>query len=539
MGIKGKEPMIAKNDGIQSYGNLVSFAESPKKAGLFYTGSDDGVLSVSRDDGANWVKVNSKIPGLPPNTYVSEVTPSRFEEGTVYATFDGHRLNDFKSYVYLSRDYGQSWQSITGDLPRGQVARTITEDLKNPELLYLGTETGLFITHDRGRSWVRFKANLPTVPIYEITLHPRDNAMILATHGRGIWILDDLTSLQQFTKARATDAYLFESKPAQQRNLAGDRNRDFEGDMQFLGKNPDPGAAINYYLKSRAKSLSLVVKDSGGNIVREIFADKIKGKTDAGVDTINWDLRVEPLPPPRTQPQGQGGGGGGGGGGLNGPYVLPGRYQLTLKVDGKDLARQEVSVEGDPEITIADADRRAMFDTAMELHRMQRVFNEASDRVSAMNESIRTMQQALNDNKESPEALKARVEEIAKKLAPVTRRFGIGQGGAGAGASEGGFASQSQSLRFRLNGLKGGVMASTSLPTETQSRQIPGLRSAIDKAIQEANLLIADLPALQKAVPDWPQYPEDLSAPQHYGRGLQLHFRSAIRSVGTAGSIPR
>jgi len=299
------------------------------------------------------------------------------------------------------------------------------------------------------------------VPIYEITLHPRDNAMILATHGRGIWILDDMTPLQQFAKARGTEAYLFESKPAQHRNLAGDRNRDFEGDMQFLGKNPDPGAAINYYLKSPAKSLSLVVKDSSGNAVREIFADKIKGKTDAGVDTINWDLRVEPLPSPRAQPQGQGGGGGGGGGfgggGLNGPYVLPGRYQLTLKVDGKDLARQEVSVEGDPEITIAAADRRAMFEAAIELHRMQRVFNEANERVSAMNDSIRAMQQALKDNKESPEALKTRVEEFAKKLIPVTRRFGINQGGAGGaggageGAAEGGFAAQSQSLRSRLN----------------------------------------------------------------------------------------
>src|SRR5262245_5633545 len=509
MGVKGKEPMLAKYDGIQSYGNLVSFAESPKKAGLYYAGSDDGVLSVSRDDGANWAKVTAKIPGLPPNTYVSKVAPSRFEEGTVYATFDGHRLNDFKTYVYLSRDYGQTWQSITGDLPRGQVARTITEDLKNPDLLYLGTEAGLFITLDRGRSWVRLKANLPTVPIYEITLHPRDNAMILATHGRGIWILDDLTPLQQYSKARATEAYLFESKPAQQKNLAGDRNREWEGDMQFLGINPDPGAAINYYLKSPAKSHSLVVKDSAGSVVREIFADIIKGKTEAGVDTINWDLRVEPLTPPRTQPQGQGGGGGGGfgGGGLNGPFVHPGKYQLTLKVDGKELAKEDISVEGDSEITIAEADRRAMFETAMELHGMQRVFNEASDRVAAMNESIRTMQQALKENKESPEVLKTRVEEFSKRLEPVTRRFGINQGGAGEGASEGGFASQSQSLRFRLSGLKGGVMASTSRPTETQSRQVPGLRSLMDKAIQEANKLIAELPALQKEMAESGVYP--------------------------------
>ncbi|MGH9940393.1 MAG: WD40/YVTN/BNR-like repeat-containing protein, partial [Blastocatellia bacterium] len=186
MGVKGKDLTIARNDGVGSYGNLVSFAESPKKAGLYYAGSDDGVVSVSRDDGANWANVTSKIPGLPTNTYVSELAPSRFDEGAVYATFDGHRSNDFNTYVYASRDYGQSWQSIAGDLPKGptgEVARTITEDLKNPDVLYLGTERGVYVTFDRGKQWTRVKANLPTVPIYEITLHPRDNAMILATHG--------------------------------------------------------------------------------------------------------------------------------------------------------------------------------------------------------------------------------------------------------------------------------------------------------------------------------------------------------------------
>ncbi|MGH9845643.1 MAG: VPS10 domain-containing protein [Blastocatellia bacterium] len=361
IGVKGKEITIAKNDGVGSYGNLVSFAESPKKAGLYYAGSDDGVISVSRDDGANWTNVTSKIPGLPANTYVSRIAPSRFEEGTAYATFDGHRLNNFGAYVYASRDYGQSWQSIAGDLPRGEVARTITEDLKNPDVLYLGTERGLYASFDRGKQWIRVKANLPTVPIYEITLHPRDNAMILATHGRGIWILDDLTPLQNFARARSADAFLFDVRTATQMNLAGDRSRNFEGDMQFLGANPPAGAAINYHLKSAAKNLSLTVKDSAGNVVRELTGDVVKGKTDAGINTAVWDLRVEPLPAPRAQPQGFGGGGFFGGG-LNGPFVAPGEYQVTLKADGKEIGSSRFSVQGDPEITIADADRRAMFE---------------------------------------------------------------------------------------------------------------------------------------------------------------------------------
>ena len=514
MGVKGREITIARNDGVASYGNLVSFAESPKKAGLYYAGSDDGVVSVSRDDGANWANVTSKIPGLPANTYVSELTPSRFDEGVVYATFDGHRLNEFGTYVYASRDYGQSWQSIAGDLPKGQVARTITEDLKNPDVLYLGTEAGLFVTFDRGKQWMRVKANLPTVPIYEITLHPRDNAMILATHGRGIWILDDLAPFQQFTLARSKDAFLFDARAAAQMNPAGDRTRDFEGDMQFLGKNPEIGVAFNYYLKASAKNLSLAVKDSSGATVREFSGDAVKGKTDAGVNTVLWDLRVEPLPAPRVQQQGSGGGGGFGGGGLNGPFVMPGQYQVTLKVDGKEVATNNFAVPGDPEITIAEADRRAMFDSSMELHRMQKTFNEASDSVNALNQRLTAMQQAVKDNKDAPAPLKTKVEEFAKKFQPVGRLFGIGMGDP---LVTGDFESFARALRARIGGLKGGIMASTSRPTETQSRQIPEVRAAMERAIQDANKLITEFSALQREMAESGVFPASIKPIQTRG----------------------
>jgi photosystem II stability/assembly factor-like uncharacterized protein len=507
MGVKGKDITIAKNDGVGSYGNLVSFAESPKKAGLYYAGSDDGVVSVSRDDGASWDNVTSKIPGLPKNTYVSELAPSRFDEGAVYATFDGHRLNEFGTYVYASRDYGQSWQSIVGDLPKGpnsEVARTITEDLKNPDVLYLGTERGLYVTFDRGKHWIRVKANLPTVPIYEITLHPRDNAMLLATHGRGVWILDDLTVFQQFAAAHSKDAHLFDVRTATQMNPAGDRTRDFEGDMQFLGRNPDIAASFNYFLKSPAKNLSLTVKDSSGKVVRELSGDALKGKTDAGINTALWDLRVEPLPAPRVQQQGPGGGGGFGGGGLNGPFVMPGQYQVTLKIDGKEIAASSFTVQGDPEITIAEADRRAAFDAVMELHRMQRVFNEASESVAALNQRLTAMQQAVKDNKDAPAALKAKIEEFARKFQPVGLLFGIG---AADPLVTGDFSVFTRALRFRISGLKGGIMASTSRPTETQSRQIPEVRSAVEKAVQDANQLIGDLSALQKQMAESGVYP--------------------------------
>jgi photosystem II stability/assembly factor-like uncharacterized protein len=531
MGVKGKDIAIAKNDGVGSYPNLVSFAESPKKAGLYYAGSDDGVVSVSRDDGANWANVTSKVPGLPQNTYVSELKPSRFDEATVYATFDGHRLNDFNTYVYASRDYGQTWQSIAGDLPKGQsgqsgqsgqfgeVARTITEDLKNPDVLYLGTERGLYVTLDRGKQWTRVKANLPTVPIYEITLHPRDNAMILATHGRGVWILDDLTPFQQFAAARSKDAFLFDIRAAAQSNQAGDRMREFEGDAQFLGKNPDVGASFNYFLKAPAKSVALSVKDSSGKIVRELSGDALKGKTGAGVNATLWDLRVEPLPQPRAQQQGQqgqggGGGGGFGGGGLNGPFALPGQYQVTLKVDDKEIATNTFTVEGDPDITIAEADRRAAFDAAMELHRMQKTFNDASDTVVALNQRLTAMRQAVKDNKDAPATLKTKVEEFAKKFQPAGLQFGVGTPDP---LTTGDFSAFARALRVRIGQLKSGIMASTSRPTETQSRQIPEVRAAMDKAIQDANKLIGEFASLQKEMAESGVYPASVKLIQADG----------------------
>jgi hypothetical protein len=460
---------------------------------------------VSRDDGGNWSNVTSKVSGLGKNTYVSRVAPSRFDEATVYATFDGHRLNDFSTYVYVSNDYGQNWKSIAGDLPKGQVVRTITEDLKNPAVLYLGTESGLFVTFDSGKQWMRVKANLPTVPIYEITLHPRDNAMILATHGRSIWILDDMTPLQQFAKARSTDAHMFDIRPATQMNSAGDRSRDFEGDMQFLGKNSDIGAAFTYYLKSPAKKLTLTVKDASGSVVRELAGDDVKDKTAAGINTVIWNLRVKPLPRPRApQVGGAGGGGGFGGGGLDGPFVLPGTYQVSLRVDDKEVATNSFTVQGDPEIQISAEDRKIWFDTANQLHGLQKTMNEAFDRLNEVNEKIKAIQQALKDNASAPAAIKTRVEDFAKKFEPVGRRFGVG---AENPFETGNFERLNENLRFRFGGLKGGIMGSTSRPTDTQMRQATEIRPVLDKAVQEANALINALPALLKELADAGIYP--------------------------------
>ena len=210
MGVKGSDIKISKNDGIAAWPTIISFAESAKRPGLLYAGTDDGLVQMTRDAGKTWTNITDKLPGLPKGIWVSAVVPSRFDEATVYATFDGHRQNDFETYIYASNDSGQTWHSIAATL-KGESVKTLTEDLKNPDVLYIGTETGLFVSTDRGKAWTRIKANLPTVRVDAITLHPRDNAMILATHGRAIWILDHLEAIQGYAAARAatTDAKLF------------------------------------------------------------------------------------------------------------------------------------------------------------------------------------------------------------------------------------------------------------------------------------------------------------------------------------------
>jgi photosystem II stability/assembly factor-like uncharacterized protein len=486
MGVKNRDTRIARNDGVQSYGTIVSFAESPKQRGLYYSGSDDGQLYVSRDGGATWTNLTSKVPGLPRNTWVSEVVPSRFAEGTVYATFDGHRSGDFGTYVYASTDFGASWRSLASDLPKGEVVRTLAEDLVNPDLLYLGTETGLFVTTDQGRHWMRVTANLPTVPVYEIAIHPRDNALLLATHGRGIWILDDLAPLQQFAQAAASDAYLFPPPPAVQRRPAANRSREFEGDQKFLGENPRPGA-IAYYLKSDAKEVRVTIRDSAGRVVRELAGADTQDGTKAGINVVYWDLRVPPLPGPQEAA-------GFFGAGTQGPWVLPGRYRVSLRVDGKAVAanggvlERTLVVEGDPDIQISQADRQAWFETSSELHAMHGRANALVEVLNQMSQQMGEIRAAVGAVREVPADLKARVDSVGSALDSLRRRIAGGGfgGGGGAGAA----------LRGRIVQLKGQVMGSTSLPTEVQQRQLRELRAALPQAGADVNGLVSRFASL-------------------------------------------
>ena len=493
MGVTGKETTVARNDGVQSYGNIVQLVESPKTAGVLYAGTDDGKVHMTRDGGKTWTDITTKFPGVPKNAYVSRLTASAHDVNVVYATFDNHRADDYGTFIYASVDGGNNFRSIGEGIPKGHTITAMAEDPTNASVLYSGSEFGLFVSPDRGGRWTRIKSNLPTVPIHEIVIHPRDNDMIVATHGRSIWILDDITPLQQYAEAIKGDAFLFDMRGGMQFNPANDRG--FVSNKPFFGKNPTYGVGISYYLSKPQTSVALRIRDASGTQVREIGGNDLREARGAGINRVYWDMRHQPLTPIAGQPAGGGGGGGGGfgGGGNNGPNVLPGEYRVTLVVDGKDVATKSVRVTGDKDMPMTDAERKTWHDTALHLHDMQRMANTAAETVNTLATHLTAAETLMKSASNPANQGGVALADAQTKLADLKRRLGLNQPQGGGG---GGFGGQQGNVRGQLGQVKGQIMNSTSMPTQQQIRQAGELREDMTKVIADVNALITAVPEI-------------------------------------------
>src|SRR5580692_1220619 len=351
--LSGKET-LSLNDGVQSFPCISALAESPVRAGILWAGTDDGNLQVSRNDGETWKNVVSNVPGVPKGTYVSRLVASKYAEGTAFAGFDGHRGNDFAPYLFLTTDFGEHWTDISNGLPHNNgTVHAFAEHFRNQNLLFAGTEYGLFVSLDRGKRWQEFKNNLPRVPVFDIQIHPRDNDLILATHGRSIWILDDIAAVEQMTDQVLTkDIHLFDVRPAVEWHLMD--SKTFIGHSFFVAANPPVGALIDYYLKTkpeRRNDLKITILDTDGKVVHELR----DLPQEAGLNRVAWDLRSDP-PSPANESEGRGGRGGGGGGrgGGRGVVVEPGEYTVRIALDasqvtGKVMVEQDLRVNMTPE----------------------------------------------------------------------------------------------------------------------------------------------------------------------------------------------
>ena len=400
MGRLPKDQEIARGFGVPSYPTITRIAESRLDAQVLWVGTDDGNLQVTSDGGKNWRNVADRIPGLAKGFYVSCIEASRLGPGAAYAVIDGHRSNEFGVYVYLTTDFGQTWQSVAGDLPRaGNAAHVIREDMRNPDLLFLGTEFGCYMSLDRGRHWSLLGGALPTVRVDDIQIHPRDHDLILATHGRSVWILDDITALSELSRVANSTVHLFDIRPAiswrEFLSLELD-GTEVNGSKPFAGQNPPKGALITYYLKQAPKEkVHITIADKSGTAVRQL-----DGPALAGINRVSWDLRY----PDPSDPSGAQGGSIPNGffdprfSSIGAPFVEPGDYIVTINI-GKEQASASLRIEEDPVITISEADRASRHEAVMRAYDLYRSALEASNKIRALKTSLTSVMNSWSEEK--------------------------------------------------------------------------------------------------------------------------------------------
>ena len=369
--------LTGDNIGVEYAPVVFAIAESPKEKGLIWAGTSDGQVQVTRDGGKNWNNVTKNIPNLPPWGTVSNIEPSRYDTGTAYIAVDFHQVNNRDPFVYRTRDFGNSWTAITNGIPHSMLsyAHCVREDPVRQGLLYLGTEGGMFVSFDDGGNWEPLQANLPHAPVYWLVIQENFNDLVLATYGRGFWILDDLAPLQQMNATvKNSAAYLFPTRPAYRfRNSATPVAFDYD---PSAGQNPTYGASINYYLKTPASGdVKIRVEDANGQLVRTINGTKA-----AGVNRVYWDLRGEQTKEVRlrTSPayapevrNGNDGWRAAPDGGRMSILMPPGTYTVKLAVAGVDVAQasQPLVVRKDPYSEGTEADIQSQMAMLMDLRK--------------------------------------------------------------------------------------------------------------------------------------------------------------------------
>ncbi len=464
---------LSRHDGQSSYGTLTTIGESPLNPKLLYTGSDDGQVQMTRDGGATWTNVTARIPGLPPNTYVSSVVASRHAVGRVYVTFDGHFNDDYRPYVFVSEDFGRTWRPLLDGLRQTSVHR-LREHPRNPRLLAVGHERGIDVSIDGGATWAALNANMPNVPVNDLLFHPRDNDLIAGTHGRGIWILDDAGPLEALAAdVLASSAYLMPIRPARIRTIYGPQA--WFGAGHYFAPNPEFGALISYFVRPLVpETVEIQVRDTSGQLVRTL-----RHAARAGLNRIAWDLRMDP-PLDDSEPAVDGSAAGSA---PAGPFVLPGTYVVTVKAGGREL-RRDVEVAGDPRTTFSTADRSARQDVLLDIYGMQRALGQA-----------RTM-----------------LRTVAGETAALRRD--VGSGGARRGVRADGVERLDRTIDrlarlireastelSTLGTLGRAIEAYSGPPTVDQRRQLDWVFGDVVKTIDEVNQTVqADLPPLYSAL---------------------------------------
>ncbi|HEY8649354.1 MAG TPA: hypothetical protein VIL70_00410, partial [Chthoniobacterales bacterium] len=468
------------NSEAEMHTTIYSISESPKDKLLIWAGTDDGNLQLTRDGGKTWNNVVSNVPGLPKNSWVSWVQASNFDAGTAYAAFDRHTFGDFAPYVFRTTDYGRTWTPlITAQDARGVrgYAHVIKEDLVQPNLLFLGTEFGLYVSIDGGKAWAQFKGSrFPAVAVRDLALQPRENDLVLATHGRGIWIIDDITPLRSLTAdLLSQEASFVSARPAQQR-IEGNGGWA-NGDAVFVGDNPPDAAVITYYQRSRHLfgKLKIEVLDASGRVVDQLPASKRPG-----LNRVNWSMREKP---PRVPPAAQIAGAG-----ITGPRLLPGTYTVRMTKDGKPY-ETKLTVSLDRREKFTEADRKAQYEAVMKVHALFGDESALMDRILALRAALTKSSEAFAGD----DALRKTVADFDAKVDTVRKLI--------VATKEGGAITGEERLREHTDKLYGAILSYEGKPADYQVASIEALKRELADASNEFEQLIEkELPTLNEAL---------------------------------------
>lgn len=471
MGALVTDSTLSRHDGAGSYGNITTIDESPLSGDVLYVGTDDGNLQVTRDGGATWTNVAGNVPGLPERSYVSRIEASHHAEGRVYAAFDRHWDDDYAPYVYASEDFGATWRRAADGLPDWSV-NVVREHPRSENLLFAGNEAGVFASLDRGASWHRM-GGLPTVPVDDMAVHPRDNDLVVGTHGRSIWILDDLAPLEHMAAGSVfdKDAYLFPVARATQWFRMG--GWPFRGDV-YQAENPPDGAAIRYWLAEGVDSATLTVAPAGGGGT----ARTLEAPAEPGMNQVVWDLREDPPVEVPEEEEGGGGPGGGGrfGGAAQGPLALPGTYVVRLEAGGV-VATQEVAVRLDPRVDADMAALRARREAARDMATLNATVAlavRALRRASGQLEDAEALLKAAGPSEEGDaEVADELKDEAAALLAAVD-------------------SLQEKLQDARPGRAAFGIERNAGPPSEAQLQAIDGAWAEVPGLVEEANAYVAE-----------------------------------------------
>jgi photosystem II stability/assembly factor-like uncharacterized protein len=383
-------PITEDNTRAEFYCTIVSIAESPRDPQVIWAGTDDGNLQITRDGGAHWTNVAKNLPGALVAPWFKSVQASWKDAGTAYVAVDQHFSDDFRPHAYVTTDYGRTWRDISAGL--GSYVHIVMEDPKEPNLLYAGTELGIFASFDRGETWTDLRLGEPHISVVDMKVHPRDNDLIIASHAGGFYILDDITPLQELARAAAKKVALFKPMRATRYVPASDVSE--LGNNQWVAPNKPYGAIISYYLASAVNGVELTILDSAGKTLQTL-----RGPGNAGVNRAVWNLR-ENVCTVEAAPGGRGGRGGRGG---DGPRVMPGEYRVRLSALGETV-EQTFTVRLDPRIQ-ASAEDLAIYDREMrKLYGTQCSITQATARIrgaeanpalSAINDDLAQVQRRL------------------------------------------------------------------------------------------------------------------------------------------------